>query len=544
MQIPFSLSPAKRRIHNGSEARRHLLKGAQVLAKAVSVTYGPFGRTVLMDRMAGLLATKDGVTVAREIDLEHHVQNMGCQILKECCVKVNTDAGDGTTSTAIIAAALIEEGNKLATAGLDPMQIAAAFKAAAECSIDLIRGQRVSVQNQKDLEHVAMIASNGDIDVSAALAEACMAVGRDGTVAIEDGRSVGIELVFKEGMEIDRGVAAGAFLGTSGSERILEGPLVAVIGGSLTKVEDVQSVMEIASQWPQNHLLVFCEDISGDALKMAVMNDQQGVMHNVFVPSPGFHGKKKDYLKDLAALAGADFIDPEVENHQSWDADWFGGLRQATLRDRSSTLVAYEEAEEIIATRVEEIRNEMNFLTSEFDRDKCKERLAKLSGGLCIMQVGGYTEAELKERRARIEDALGAVQAALAEGVLPGAGTSYLFASEYLLNVVPEAFSEDPSYMAGWNAFAKALQRPLKVLAQNAGFDGPEIVQSVLDYRQTTEQDEFWCGWDAKENKIRRLSDEPAIYDPVPVFVAVLRAAASVAGMLLTVEASISQSNE
>lgn len=527
-------------VRHGTDARRHILEGAKILAQSVGVTYGPHGRTVILDRMAGLLATKDGVTVAREVELDHPIQNLGCQILKTACIKVNSDAGDGTTSTAIIAAALLEEGHKLVVSGFDPMQVARGIQAAAERAIEVIRSMGVPVEDQEILKRVAMIASNGDEAVSDALAEACMAVGKDGTITIEDGRSVGIELIYKEGMEIDRGVAATAFLGTSATERVMEGPLVAVIGASLKTVEDVQSVMEVASQWPQNHLLLFCEDISGDALKMMVMNDQQGVMHCVAVPAPGFHNRKKDYLRDLAALAGADYIDPSIGGtHQEWDPTWFGGFRQATIKEKSSVLVAYDEASETIEARIEEIRAELNNSSSEYDRDRCKERLAKLSGGLCIMAVGGFTEAEMKERRARIEDALGAVQAALAEGIVPGAGTSYLIAGDDLLDEVPQ--DKGVAFAAGWKMTAKALQRPLRVLARNAGFDGPEIVENV---RKARHESRFlssvrWVGWDARTHEIRDLARDPSIIDPVPVAVTVVRSAASVASTLLTIETSI-----
>lgn len=532
----LNLRPQPKLILKGQEARQRLLHGAQVLAKAVSLTYGPCGRTVMLDRAAGLLATKDGVTVAREINLSDPVADLGCEILKVACVKVNDDAGDGTTSTAIIAAAVLEEGFKVIAANLDPMQVSRGVMAASRAAVSVIEDMAEPVESQELLERVAMIASNGDEVVSAKMAEACMAVGRDGTLTIEDGKSVGIELVFKEGMEIERGAASGVFLRNE-LERTLEAPLVAVIGATLKTVEDVQDIMEVASQWPKNHLLVFAEGIEGDALVTMTMNDSRDVMKCIAVPSPGFHTKKKDYLRDIAALAGADYIDPDMgSDFRSWDAEWFGSLRSATIRAKSSTLVAFDEASEVIQERIAVVRAEMAGMSSEYDIDRCNERIAKLSGGLCIMQVGGVTESEMRERRARIEDALGAVRAALEEGVIPGAGSSYLVASSVILACVPQ--EEDLSWQTGWKIMGKALQRPLWTLAENAGYPGSATVHGLLE-KLSDDETSPWLGWDANTGGLRDLTEEPQVIDPTAVVRSVIEASASVAATLLTVETSI-----
>lgn len=530
------MSNQPKEIHFGSEARDKLLEGARILAECVGVTYGPGGRIVMLDRSYGTLATKDGVTVAREIEVEDPVMNLGCQILKGACIKVNDLVGDGTTSTAIISEAILREGHKLITAGMDPVSMLRGMKAASDVCMDFISSVAIPVEDQEVLERVAMIASNGDEEVSSKMAEACMAVGKDGTLTIEDGNSIGIDLVFKEGMEIDRGVASNHLL-KGQNERTIEGPLVAVIGADLRTVDDIKDVMEVASQWPDHELLIIAESIDGDALKTVVMNDSAGVMKAVAVNSPGFHEKKKDILKDIAALTGADYVDPQIGYKlNEWDAEWFGGLRKATMHEKKSVFVAYDEAEELVEDRIREIKAEKQLAKSEYDRDKINERIAKLSGGLCVMLVGGYTETEMKERRARIEDALGSVQAALRSGVVPGAGSTYMACSHILQTTeIPEG---NPSFKSGWQILSRALQRPLEVLAKNAGYRSEYTAEKLLD--SFTQTEDYWTGWDAKTGGLRDLRDGDLVVDPQEVAMSVIETCVSASGTLLTVEASLS----
>jgi chaperonin GroEL len=320
-------------------ARKKLLAGAQLLAKTTAVTYGPLGRTAMLDRTAGLLATKDGVTVAREVVLEDPVENMGAQTLKEACIQVNDLVGDGTTTVAIVSAVLLEEGHRLVIAGYDPMHIAEGIKAAAREAVLIADELAVRVESQDELERVAYVASNGDVDVSKALAEACMAVGNDGTISIEDGHGIDIELVFKDGMEIDRGVVSPAMLRASGGiSRELEDPLVAVFGSKLASVEDVQQVLEVSSQWPDHDLLILAPSVEGAALTTMLMNDAQGVVNSVAVNAPGFGPRQHDYLKDLAALSGATYIDPTYMNfRKGFDPEWFGSIRSGRIPSRTTT---------------------------------------------------------------------------------------------------------------------------------------------------------------------------------------------------------------
>ena len=518
-----------KQINLNLEARQKLLAGARVLAKATAVTYGPKGRTVMLDRVAGLLATKDGVTVAREIVLEDPIENMGAVTVREACIKVNDLVGDGTTTAAILSAALLEEGHKLVVAGHDPMRIANGIREAAEEACAIIDDIAVRIENQEELERVAFVASNGDVEVSKALAEACMAVGNDGTISIEDGHGVDIQLVYKDGMEIDRGALSGGFLRDSEAlEREMENPLVAVIGARLVTVQDVTQILEEASQWPDNHLIVFAESVEGPALTTMVLNDSKRVVRSVAVDPPGFGAKKLDSLRDLAALSGATYVDPTFMNFkEKFDPEWFGSLRKATIKQKSSMLVAHDEARGVIAERIQELKREHAGLRSDYDRDRHAERIAKLAGGLCIMRVGGPTEPELKERRARVEDALGAVRAALEQGVVPGAGTSYKVVAESLQP--PE---DDPDTALGWKVMIKALSAPLIHLANNAGHEGNAIAAHVLG-------ENIWSGWDVMLGEFRDLSESPPVIDPAPVAKTVIEAAASVAATLLTAEVSI-----
>lgn len=522
----------------GAENRKRLLRGAEAFSKVVCKTYGPQGRNVILDRAAGLLVSKDGVTVAREINFSDPIANMAAQALKEACLRVNNQAGDGTTTAACISAAILREAVKLVAAGHSPIHMARGIqKAAAEASLCVQEGSH-PVEDQDQLERVALIASNGDSEVAANMAEAVMAVGKNGTVSIEEGNSVETVLIFKEGMEIDRGVASMHFL-KGLSERDLDGPLVAVIAATLKTTEDVLDLCEEATTFGGRPLVLFCLDISHDALKTLVMNDTSTTNNFEFIaiPSPGNFARKKDYLGDIAALAGADLVDPEQGMSWSkWDPNWFGGLRSVQAGEKKTTLVAYDEASECIQDRMDYIRSQYQLTTSQFDTDRLNERLAVLEGGLCIMQIGAHTEIELKEKRARVEDALGAVQAALEDGVSPGGGAAYLSAHQMIKGKCPESLNEDEQ--AGWEVLEKALLAPLHMLAENAGRNGQYLTEKVLAARASDPLS--WLGWDAVDDEIRDFSDSSVI-DPTRVVVTVIEAAASSAATLMTSELSVSE---
>lgn len=522
----------------GAENRKRLLYGAEVFAKAVCVTYGPQGRHAVLDRSAGLLITKDGVTVAREIDLTDPVANMACQVFKDACIKVNDIAGDGTTTAACVSAAILRESVKMVEAGHNPILMARGVQMAAQCAVQAIYDHMARpIETQDQLEKVALIASNGDAETASHMAEAVMAVGKNGTVSIEDGQSVDTVLVFKEGMEIDRGVASMHFL-KGKNERVFDGPIVAVINATLDTVDDILDLCEEATTFAGRPLVLFCLNITGEALKTMVMNDSS-TDHNfefTAIVAPGNFDRKKEYLGDIAALAGADMVDPaQGMTWKKWNPEHFGGLRSVRAEAKKTTLVAHDEAAECVQDRIAQIQAQYQHTTSQYDTDRLNERLAVLEGGLCIMQIGAYTEIELKAKRARVEDALGAVQSALEEGIVPGGGTVYLAAYQMILGLCPEDAND--AVVAGWMVMEKALLVPLATLATNAGFNGEYRVEQLLDRRPSPTS---WVGWDAMKNEVRDFGEDGTIIDPTRVVVAVIEAAASAAGTLLTSEASIS----
>lgn len=524
-----------RNVTTGMDTRSRMLQGALQMAKAVGVTYGPYGRTCMLDRAQGLLATKDGVTVAREIVLDDPIANQGALILRDACLKVNDDVGDGTTSVAILAAEMIREGHRMVTAGMDPNSMIRGMNAARDQALQLVEDLAVPVSQQSELTHVAMIASNGDDDIARCMAEACMAAGRDGTVIIEDGQGIDTSLEFKEGMEIDRGPLSSVFLGAS-NERTMDGPLVAIVNAELRTVDDVRDVLETSSQWAPRELLLIALSVSGDALATLTLNHSKGIVKCCAVQCPGFGFHRSDYLQDIAALTGATFIDPAAGmDHRVWNGEWFGALRKAAIRHKATVMEAYPEASETIQARIRELRAAEAHSVSDYDRDRFKERAAKLGGCMAVLRIGGLTEAAMKERRARVEDALGAVRAALRDGVVPGSGIAYLYAG----NSLGSASSTDESWNAGWKIMVRALRYPATMLLDNAGFEGRAIVELIPGHSDGNP----WIGWDVHQKRMRDLAAEPLIIDPTAVVTSVIRAATSVATTLLTVETSITQAS-
>lgn len=520
----------------GSEARDKLLEGALKLSKTVSGTYGPAGRTAILDRFGGLLATKDGVTVARELDFENPTENQGCQLLKSACVKVNDEVGDGTTSAAVLTSELLREGHKRIVAGMKPRELVEGMREAGGIATSFVRHLATPVETKEDLKQVALIASNGDEEIAENMAKGCMAVGKDGTISIEDSHGVETILLFKEGMEIDQGMASQIFSSGDSIERVMEKALVAVIDTKVTGVEDIQSLMEAASQFPNNELLVIAQEIEGPALSMLAVNHSQGNLRSCAVKAPGFGLHKSEQLKDIAALSGATCVSSEIGlDHKKWDSAWFGTVRKATVRMKTTLFESFDEAQDTIQERIEFLKAELQRSSSEYDIDRLKERISKLSGGIAILKVGGTTEAALKERRARVEDALGSVQAALRSGVVPGGGAAYMQAAKAIVAEAPDYSESDK--MAGLDIVVDALGKPLEYLAENAGENGAYIARKLWESAPL----KSWDGWDAKNLTFRNMKEDPAVFDPTDVVVTVIETAVSVASTLLTVEASVAR---
>jgi chaperonin GroEL len=514
----------------GRDARDRLLRGALTLTRAVASTYGPKGRNVVLDRYAGILSTKDGVTVAREVFLKDPVENMGAQLLKEACLKVNSEAGDGTTTAAIVTTALLTEGYKLIAAGHDPIRVIREFDQITQSCLSLLEGMALSIEDMNDLHQIAMVASNGDKRIAELLSEAAFKAGDDGTVSIEDGRGLDLELSFQDGMRLETFTEPRDVI--KGSELVLENPLVAVTMDVLRTVDDVALfVADVATYFRGRPVLLFAPDCSGDALQTIKLNNSSNAEYRTeiyFVRAPGGNLRKEDYLRDIAAYTGATFVYTlEGLNFSSWDYDtenWYGELNKAILKYNSTDIFCVDTVYDSIEKRVDELNAAYNRAASEFDRDRIKERKAKLTGGMVVLSVGGVTEAECKERRARIEDALNAIQGSLKHGYFPGACSMYMQLSRCIESNDPIA-----------QAFKKALTKPLEILSRNAGYDGPEIVEKCKDL-------EMPFGFNPVIGEVVNLLDsEDLIIDSANVIKSVLNTANSLCKTILLAEVTLNQ---
>ena len=508
----------------GDEFRKGIIEGAAVFAKTVTSTMGPRSGTVMINRMGGLLQTKDGVTVAREINLKQPVMNMGCQILKEACIKVNDEAGDGTTTTACLTNALLLEANRLVVAGVPPIKLQRELQAAMIKVRDCLIEDSFAVEEEEELKAVANISCNGDEEVAEVLTEACLAVGKDGLVVIEEGNSMGIEMEFKEGLELNCGAVSSYFLNGK-TERKLVSPLVAVVPKVITSMKDVYSMLEESSQFPQNELLLICYGVEGEALKFLVQNHVKNVCHSMPINVAGVSLKRAEYLKDIAAFCGCEVLEEDRFDIQKFDTEWFGSCLEILVQDKRSVFQPFDEAEDTINARCVQLENELNRAVSDYDRDNIQQRISKLKGGFCLVKVGGITEASMKEKRARIEDALGAVQSALRSGIVAGGGTAYLMASRVL------------SDRGGEGILKRALQKPMQTIVDNAHQDGRYVVRTLLD-RFASGENSNWVGWDLKEQKQIDMY-ENKIIDPLWVALKAVESSVSVASTLIMAEAGI-----
>jgi len=518
----------KKQISIGVDTRTRLLRGALKFSNTIATSYGPSGRTAILDRFAGLLISRDGVTIAREIEFEDKLENLGCKILKESCLRVNELAGDGTTTTAVLAASILEQGHKLILAGHDPNQIVLGIRHASNQVLDFLDSQAISVEDPAVLEQVALISSNGDEEVAQHLADAILGVGKNGTVAIETGEGRGVEVLFKEGIEYPSGPVSSTSL-KGATERILTKPLVAVVLGTLATVDDVRDLLEEASQY-DNELVLVAESVIGEALQTILLNDQKGVVRCVPFGGSGLGLHRRGFLEDLCAISGATLVDRAGGmSLQGFPSEWFGGFLQVQVGLSKSVFTAIPEAHDWVAGRVEQLQEEMRSSLHEYDRDKLRERIAKLQGGMAILKVGGETEAEIKERRARIEDALGATQSALQHGIVIGGGNAYLQA---LAHVSGDS-TKSPDFQSGIQCLRNALVSPATKILTNAYQSADYVVRSTLDLKDKQ------TGWDVRTEQFRNLFESPMVVDPVHVSKQALIMAVSVATTLLTAEAAI-----
>src|SRR5438270_8644621 len=520
--------PAKDLIFD-AEARRQLKSGIDALANAVKVTLGPRGRNVAIDKKWGApTVTHDGVTVAKEIELENHFQNMGAQMLKQAATKTNDVAGDGTTTSTVIAQSIVTEGLRNLAAGANPMLMKRGIDAATQAVVDEIKKQSTPLQGHNDIEHIATISAN-DPEIGRLLAEAMDKVGRDGVITVEEGKGLKLEVEYTEGMQFDRGYISPYFITDSGRmEAAIDEPYLLITDKKISAITDIVPVLEKLVQTGKKELIIISEDVDGEALATLVVNKLRGILNVLAVKAPGFGDRRKDMLRDIATLTGGQVISEELG--KKLDATTLADLGQArrivSTKD-DTTIVEGRGKQEDIQGRINQIKIQIDETTSDYDREKLQERLAKLSGGVAVIKVGAATEVELKEKKARVEDALHATRAAVEEGIIPGGGATLLRAASAV-----DALALDGDQHTGAEILKRALQEPLRQLVANAGLEGSVVVEHLSREKRAS-----W-GFDVMSESYVDLV-KAGIIDPAKVTRSALENAASVAGMILSTEALV-----
>lgn len=511
------------------EARKGMEAGINKLSNTVKVTLGPKGRNVVLDKKFGSpLITNDGVTIAREIELEDPYENMGAQLVKEVATKTNDVAGDGTTTATLLAQAIIREGLKNVAAGANPMIIQKGIKKAVDKAVEGIKEFSKPVETKESIAQVASISA-ADEEVGKLISDAMEKVGKDGVITVEESRSMGTTLEVVEGMQFDRGyVSPYMVTNTEKMEAELEDPYILITDKKITNIQEVLPVLEQIVQQGKP-LLIIADDVEGEAMATLVVNKLRGTFNCVAVKAPAFGDRRKDMLQDIAILTGGTVISEDLGYElKETSIEMLGKARRVTVGKELTVIVNGAGEQSAIEERVALIRNQIEISDSEYDRDKLQERLAKLAGGVAVIQVGAATETELKERKLRIEDALAATRAAVEEGIVPGGGT-------VLLNVIPKvkALLEETNgdERTGINIIVKALEEPVRQIAINAGLEGSVIVENVKNT-------EVGIGFDALSEKYVNML-ESGIVDPTKVTRSALQNASSVASMVLTTEAAV-----
>ena len=519
----------------GEEARRSLKSGVDTLADAVKITLGPKGRNVVLDRKFGApLITNDGVTIAKEIDLGDKFENMGAQLIKEVSIKTNDVAGDGTTTAAVLAQAIIREGLKNIAAGANPMILKKGIALATDKTVEELKKISKPIANKKAIADVASVSA-GDEEIGSLIADAFEKVGKDGVITVNEGKGLKTELSVVEGMQFDRGYASPYMMtNTDKMEAELDSPVILVTDKKISNFQDIVPLLENIIKTGAK-LMIIAEDIEGDALTNLVLNKLKGILNVVAVKATGFGDRRKAMLEDIAILTGATLVSSDLGFElQNVTFDMLGHAKSVKVDKDKSIIVGGAGNPDEIAARVASIRKQIAETTSDYDREKLSERLAKLAGGVAVVNVGAATEVEMKERKLRIEDALAATRAAVEEGVIPGGGTA-------LLNVAPTVykFAEtlDGDVKTGAVIVAKALEEPAKQIAVNAGIDGGVVISEI---KKNGNQD---FGYDALKDTYCNMV-ECGILDPTKVTRSALQNAASVAATLLTTEVLVADKPE
>jgi chaperonin GroEL len=516
----------------GDEARRALEAGVNRLADAVSVTLGPKGRNVVLDKKWGApTITNDGVTIAKEVELEDPWENMGAQLAKEVATKTNDVAGDGTTTATVLARAMVNLGMKNVAAGANPMALKRGIEKAVAAAVEAIQKQARDVEGKDDVAHVASISA-ADPGIGDIIAEALEQVGKDGVVTVEESQTFGMELEFVEGMQFDKGYISPYFVtDPERMEAVLEDPYILLVGKKISSVQDLLPVLEKVMQGGKS-LAIIAEDVEGEALATLVVNKIRGTFKSVAVKAPGFGDRRKAMLEDMAILTGGQVISDEIGMKlENVTMDMVGQAKKVVVTKDDTTIVDGSGSEDQIKGRINQIRSEIDNTDSDWDREKLQERLAKLSGGVAVIRVGAATEVELKEKKHRIEDALSATRAAIEEGIVPGGGVTLIRAESAL-----DGLGLDGDEDTGAQIVRRALAEPARLIAHNAGFEGSVIVQQIHTEKDAT-------GFDAAAGEWVDMF-KSGIIDPAKVTRSALQNAASIAALVLTTDATVVEKPE
>jgi chaperonin GroEL len=520
-----------------TDARQSLKQGVDTLASAVKTTLGPKGRNVALDKKYGApTVTHDGVTVAKEIELDNHFANMGAQLLKEAATKTNDVAGDGTTTAIVLAQAIVHEGMRNVAAGANAMLLKQGLSLAADAVVARIREQATPVKGKEEIAQVAAISA-ADSEIGDLIAEVMEKVGKDGVITVEESKGLEFETEYTEGMQIDRGYLS-PYLVTNPErmEAELDAPLILITDKKISAIKDILPVLEQVAQQGKP-LVILAEDVDGEALATLVVNKLRGTLNVLAVKAPGFGDRRKEMLRDIAAVTGAQVVSEEIgRTLDSVTVADLGSTRRVVSTKDDTTFIEGGGDADAIKGRIEQIRTQIETTTSDYDREKLQERLAKLSGGVAVIKIGAATETELKEKKHRVEDALSATRAAVEEGIVPGGGVALLNARSAL-----DAVKAEGDVQTGVNILHRALEEPLRGIVSNAGMDGGVAMELVR--RAQTEQKNPNIGYDViGEHYVDML--QAGIIDPAKVTRSAVENAASIAGMILTTEALISDKPE
>ena len=526
---------AAKEVKFDADARARMLAGVDILADAVRVTLGPKGRNVVLDKSFGApRITKDGVTVAKEIELSDKFENMGAQMVREVASKTNDEAGDGTTTATVLAAAIVREGSKAVAAGMNPMDLKRGIDLAVESVVANLSKQSKRVNTSEEIKQVGTISANGDADVGAMISDAMSKVGNEGVITVEEAKSLNSDLDVVEGMQFDRGYTSPYFV--TNAEKMtcdLENPYILIHEKKLSSLQPMLPVLEAVVQ-SGRPLLIIAEDIEGEALATLVVNKLRGGLKVSAVKAPGFGDRRKAMLEDIAILTSGQVISEDLGiKLENVSLDMMGSAKRVSITKEETTIVEGTGKKKEIEGRCNQIRAQIEETSSDYDREKLQERLAKLAGGVAVLNIGGATEVEVKEKKDRVDDALNSTRAAVEEGIVPGGGVALLYAGKGLNKIA----GENNDQKVGVDIVSRALQAPVRQIAENAGVDGAVVAGKLLEGKGGS------FGFDAQSEKYTDLV-KAGIVDPTKVVRTALQDAASIAGLLITTEAMVAEKPE